>query len=239
MTVVQVGDIAVEVVHKRIKHLHLYVKPPEGKVVVSAPMMVPDERIALFVRENLGWVMKKREAIQGQNRVPPRKWVSGESVYIWGEQYFLEVKKSPERKYAVRFSGRTMELEVPPTSTCRSRDAFMDGWYREELMREAPKALAKWADITGLKANEFVVQRMKRCWGTCAPATAKVRLNLMLAKRDKEALDYVALHELCHLKYRSHGPRFKALLDKYLPNWREVRKRLNAAPIDWRVEDGD
>lgn len=229
---IKVGEIEVRILRKKIKHLHLYVRPPNGEVAVSAPMSAADETIRLFVEDNLSWVLKKRREVAEQPRLPARKWVSGESVYIWGEQYFLTVVKSLNRKYALRFSGNLMEMEVPPLSTTKGREAFMDGWYRGELLPEAEKIAAKWAKVTGLKANEIVIQKMTRCWGTCQPQKGKIRLNPMLARRPKEALDYVVLHELCHLKYKNHGENFKALLSKYLPTWREVRKRMKAAPLD-------
>lgn len=229
---IRVGEIEVRILRKKIKHLHLYVRPPNGEVAVSAPISATEENIRLFVEDNLGWVLKKRREVTEQPRLPERKWVSGESVYIWGEQYFLTVKKSLNRKYALRFSGNLMEMEVPPLSTTKGREAFIDGWYRSQLLPEAERIAAKWAEATGLEASEIVLQRMTRCWGTCQPTRRKIRLNVLLARRPKEALDYVVLHELCHLKYKDHGEKFKALLDKYLPAWREIRTRMKAFPLD-------
>lgn len=229
----RVGEIDVAIVRKKIKHLHLYVKPPNGEVTVSAPIVTTDENVRLFVEENLGWVVRKRREVTEQPRLPERQWVSGETVFVWGERYFLTVIRSLNRQYAVRFSGNQMELEVPPLSTAKSREAFMADWYRTELMSEAVRVANRWAEKTGLRANEIVVQKMTRCWGTCLPSKAKIRLNLLLARRKREALEYVVLHELCHLKYKKHGEAFKALVTKYLPNWREVRKRMNEAPLDF------
>lgn len=228
----RVGEIEVDVVRKKIKHLHLYVKPPNGAVSVSVPLATTDETIRLFVEDNMGWVVKKRRAVAAQPRLPERKWVSGETVFLWGERYFLTVNRSLGRQYAVRFSGDRMELDVPPLSTPRSREAFMADWYRAQLKPVAEAIAEKWACITGLEAKEVVIQKMSRCWGTCAPAKARIRLNLLLARRPKEATEYVVLHELCHLKYKAHNDAFNALLTRYMPSWKEVRKRMNEAPLD-------
>lgn len=235
----RVGEIDVAVVRKKIKHLHLYVKPPNGDVVVSAPIETTDENVRLFVEESMGWVVRKRREVSEQPRLPERQWVSGETVFVWGERYFLSVIRSLSRQYAVRFSGNRMELEVPPLSTAKSREAFMSDWYRAQLVPEALRVADRWGEVTGLKAKEVVVQKMTRCWGTCLPSKAKIRLNLLLARRSKEALEYVVLHELCHLKYRNHGDAFKALVTKYMPNWREVRKRMNEAPLDFIAEEDE
>lgn len=232
----RVGGLAVEVARKRIKHLHLYVRPPDGDVSVSAPLSATDENIRLFVEENMGWVMKKRRDVAEQPRLPERRWVSGETVFVWGERYFLTVNRTMNRQYAVRFSGNRMELDVPPLSSSRTREEFMAGWYRALLKPVAAQVAEKWAEVTGLEAKEIVIRKMTRCWGTCTPGKARVGLNLLLARRPKEAVEYVVLHELCHLKHKNHGAAFKALLTKYMPNWKDVRKRMNEAPLDCIVE---
>ena len=233
----RIGEIDVEIVRKKIKHFHLYVKPPYGEVSVSVPLATTDENIRIFVEENIGWVVKKRQEVAEQPRLPKRKWVSGETVFVWGERYFLTVNRSLGRQYTVRLSGNRMELDVPPLSTSRSREAFMAEWYRNQLYPVAEEITHKWSKITGFNAEEVIIQKMTRCWGTCSIANARIRLNLLLARQPKEALEYIVLHELCHLRYKNHNKAFVALLDKYMPNWRDVKKRLREAPLDCIVEN--
>lgn len=230
---ISIGDIEVDIFLKKIKNMHLYVKPADGRVSVSAPLNTKVESIALFVRKNYAWVMKHREAIQNQLRESPRRYVNGETHYLWGEQYFLTVKMSGTRSWGeISFSGNEMTLVVPKTSTDKSRHAYVTDWYRQILNREIAERLPYWERITGLKSRDYVIQKMVRSWGTCNSKKGLIRLNLQLVKKPKVALDYVIIHELCHLKVQNHGKKFVALLDRFFPNWREVRKRLNATLID-------
>lgn len=229
---ISVEDIEVDVFLKKIKNMHLYVKPADGRVSVSAPMNAKTESIALFVRKNYAWVMKQRKAIQDQPRESPRRYVSGETHYLWGEQYFLTVKSQGVRSWGgIVLSGDEMTLVAPEASTVRSRGEYVTEWYRRILNREIAARLPYWERVTGLHAQDFVIQQMVRSWGTCNPQKGLVRFNLQLVKKPKEALDYVIVHELCHFKYRSHGPMFRRLLDRFMPNWRDVRRQLNASQV--------
>ena len=233
---VKVGEIEVEVVCKKIKHMHLYVQPPDGKVLVTAPESVTPESATFFVRDNFGWVLKQREAFLSQRRQPPREYVSGETYYVWGRQCFLTVKKQ-KGWGGVKISGQDLTMLAPEESTVKSRGAYMDEWYRRILADELVRILPVWEKKTGLVARRFDIAKMSRSWGSCLPKKGLVRFNLQLARKPKEALAYVVLHELCHLKVNNHGKAFVAMLDEYMPNWREVRARLNDAPLDFVLEE--
>lgn len=225
---IKVENIEVEVLLKKIKNMHLYVKPADGRVSVSAPMDTKEESVALFVRKNFGWVMRQRRAIQSQPRESPREYVDGETYYLWGEQYFLKVEsKGVKRWGGIRFSGNEMILIAPEASSVKTRGEYVEEWYRRILVVEIRERLPRWERVTGFSTDRFTVQKMTRSWGICAKERGLVRFNLQLAKKPKEALDYVIVHELCHFKYRTHGPRFQALLDRFMPNWRDVRQKLN------------
>lgn len=233
---VKVNEVEVEVVCKKIKHMHLYVRPPDGKVVVTAPESVSAQSATFFVRENFGWVLKQRRAFQSQRRQTLREYVSGETHYLWGKQFFLTLKKQ-KGWGGITISGQNMTMLAPEESTIKSRGAYMDEWYRRVLADELDKILPMWEEKTGLWANHFDIAKMNRSWGSCLPKRGRVRFNLQLARKPKEALAYVVLHELCHLKVNNHGKEFVAMLDKYMPNWREVRARLNDAPLDFVIEN--
>jgi len=233
---IRVGDIDVEVVCKNIKHMHLYVQPPDGKVVVTAPVSVTDQSAAFFVRENFGWILKQRRAFQSQRRQTPREYISGETHYVWGRQCFLTVKKQ-KGWGGIRISGQNLTMFAPEESSVKSRGAYMDEWYRRLLADELSRLLPVWEEKTGLWAERFDISKMNRSWGSCLPMKGRVRFNLQLARKPKEALAYVVLHELCHFKVNNHGKQFIALLDQHMPNWREVRARLNDAPLDFVLDD--
>ena len=126
--------------------MHLYVKPPEGRVEVSAPMTLSDESIELFVRTKLGWIRKQQEKFRVQPRQGEREYVSGETLYVWGRQYFLQVEHSYKGNSLVLDGDRAI-LTVRKESTVKQREAFVNEWYRGLLKAEVEKYLSKYPDI--------------------------------------------------------------------------------------------
>lgn len=227
-----VSNISVEVIRKNIKNMHLSVLPPDGRVRVSAPTQLTDEAITMFVRTKLGWIKKQQEKFQQQPRQSERQYVSGETLYVWGKQYFLQVEYSYKGN-ALTLSGDKAILTVRKESSPKQRESFVNEWYRNLLKQEVAKYLPKWEKTTGLYCSSWQSKYMTTKWGTCNPTSKKIWLNLQLAKKPIECLEYVILHELAHLKVHNHGPEFTAILDQYMPYWREHKRRLNDSALDY------
>lgn len=227
-----ISNIPIEVVRKNIKNMHLAVLPPDGKVRVSAPETISDEAIAMFVRTKLGWVKKQQEVFQQQPRQSKRQYISGETLYVWGRQYFLQVEYSYKGNSLI-LQGNKAILTVRKESTSKQRETFVNEWYRTQLKAEVEKFLPKWEKITGLYCSKWQSKYMTTKWGTCNTATRKIWLNLQLAKKPVECLEYVILHELAHLKVKNHGPEFVAILDQHMPYWQERKKLLNESKLDY------
>lgn len=129
-----------------------------------------------------------------------------------------------------------MILSVRPGSDDERRQEVVDAWYRDELKHAAQPLIAKWEPRLGVKASRLFVQRMKTKWGSCNPATRSIRLNTELAKKPRECLEYLVVHELAHLLEPTHNARFVALMDRYMPKWQHYRQVLNRLPVrheDW------
>jgi predicted metal-dependent hydrolase len=122
--------------------------------------------------------------------------------------------------------NETMRLTVSPGTTTENRRLVVDSWYRQQLKGVIPELLEKWQPITGKRVNSWGVKRMKTRWGSCNITEARIWLNLELARRPLECLEYVLVHELVHLHERYHNQNFKRLMDRFLPGWRERRDRL-------------
>ena len=227
-----VSNISVEVIRKNIKNMHLAVLPPDGRVRVSAPTQLTDEAITMFVRTKLGWIKKQQEKFQQQPRQSERQYVSGETLYVWGKQYFLQMEYSYKGN-ALTLSGDKAILTVRKESNPKQRGSFVNEWYRSLLKQEVAKYLPKWEKTTGLYCSSWQSKYMTTKWGTCNPTSKKIWLNVQLAKKPIECLEYVILHELAHLKVHNHGPEFTAILDQYMPYWRDHRRRLNDSTLDY------
>ena len=221
-----IDGIPMELQRKNIKNLHLYVLPPDGRVRISAPMRLSKERIAEFVESKLDWIRNQQARLAEQPHSPARKYESGDTVYLFGKPCLLSVEYT-SGKCSVRLDGGHVLLTVRPDSTFEQREAVVNEWYRGLLKERIGLRLPEWEEVTGLYCNSWQTKNMKTRWGTCNTGTKKIWLNLQLAKKPPECLDYVILHELAHLKIPNHGKEFEALLDRYMPDWRERRKILN------------
>ena len=230
-----ISDISVEIIKKDIKNLHLAVLPPNGKVRVSAPLRLSDESIELFVRTKLSWIRKQQEKFALQPRQSQRQFVSGETLYVWGKPYYLQVVYSYKGN-SLELSGDKAVLTVRKESTVKQRESYVNEWYRELLKVEIQKLLPKWERITNLYCSDWQTKYMTTKWGTCNTETGKVWFNLQLAKKPVECLEYVIMHELAHLKVKTHNDEFVSILDKYMPYWREIKKQLNDSKLDF-MED--
>jgi predicted metal-dependent hydrolase len=226
-----VSDIQIEVFKKNIKHMHLYVKPPNGTVTVSAPLSMSDETIERFVRTKASWIKNQVAKFDSQPRQSEREYVSGETLYVWGQQYILKVEYGNKNNLVL--IGNRAVLTVRKESTAKQCENYVREWYRGLLKTKIEKVLPKWEKITGLKATSFQTKYMTSRWGTCNIKTGKIWLNLQLAKKTPECLDYVILHELAHFIEKNHNDRFIAVMDKYMPLWREMKSKLNGQTLDY------
>lgn len=233
---IQVGGVSVEVVRKAIKHLHVGVYPPAGRVRVAAPRRMDDEAVRVAVASRLGWIRRQQKAFAGQDRQSKREMVSGESHYFQGRRYLLHVRES-SGKPEVRLVGRaSMELCVPVGFNQAQRDALLQRWYRRQLRALLPPLLEKWEPRIGKTASEIRIRKMKTRWGSCNAAARRVWLNLELIKKPVSCLEYVLVHELVHLHERHHNDRFLKRMESLMPGWRTYRDELNRAPLaheDW------
>ena len=233
----EVSGITVQVVRKDIKNLHLGVHPPEGHVRVAVPFHVSDERVRLAVIDKLSWIKRQQAEFREQPRQSEREMVAGESHYLWGRQYRLEVIERPgKHRVEVRGNNRLL-LHVSPAASLETRQRVFTEWYRQQLKDCLPKLLAKWQKKIAVTPNDWGVKKMKTKWGSCNIEAKRIWLNLELAKKPPECLEYILVHELVHLLERKHNERFKGYMDQFMPNWRIHRETLNTSPLayeEWK-----
>ena len=227
-----ISGIPIDIHKKNIKNMHLQIKPPNGQVVISAPLSMDDKAIEVYARTNLGWIKKQIEKFQQQPRSAKRQYVSGETMYIWGKQYYLSFVPD-SRKNSFKIQGNSIVLSMRKNSTVKQREKYIREQYRRLLKGEIEKILPKWEQITGLHCESWQIKYMITRWGTCNTEKKKLWFNLQLAQKPVECLEYVILHELIHLKERTHNSIFIAYMDMYMKNWRDVRKELNDLRLDY------
>jgi predicted metal-dependent hydrolase len=230
VTQLKLGDLAVDVVLKDIKNVHLSVHPPTGRVRIAAPPRMSLDNLRLFAISKLGWIKKQQKKLREQERETPREYLDRESHYVWGKRYLLKVVEE-DAVPRVELKHSTMILRVRPGTTDETKQATVARWYREQIKAAVPALLAKWEPMVGVTVERVFVQKMKTKWGSCNPGTRSIRLNTDLAKKPAQCLEYIVVHELVHLLERRHNDRFTALMDAHLSHWRQFRKLLNTAPL--------
>ena len=224
------GDIAVDVILKDIKNIHLSVLPPLGKVRIAAPQRMDLDTIRVFAITKLAWIKSQQKKLREQQRETPREYLDRESHYVWGKRYLLRVVEA-DAAPAVELRHNKMILQVRPETSSEKRQTILDGWYREQLKATAPALIAKWEGLMGVTMGKLFVQKMKTRWGSCSPVPGNIRLNTDLAKKPLQCLEYIVAHELAHLLERHHNERFAALMDVHMPQWRQYREILNGLPL--------
>ena len=235
VTQLQLGEIAVEVVLKDIKNIHLSVYPPAGKVRISAPSRMTLDTVRVFAISKLGWIKQQQEKLRGQERETPREYLDRESHFVWGKRYLLKVTEC-DATPSVELKHSRMFLRLRPATSSDKKQAVVEAWYREQIRKAVPSLIAKWEPVMGVKVEKFFVQKMKTKWGSCNSASKSIRLNTDLAKKPPQCLEYIVVHEMVHLVVRHHNEQFSKLMDKCLPGWRLLRQILNNSPLahtDW------
>ena len=235
-TSIMLGTIAVEVVLKDIKNIHLSVYPPEGAVRIAAPRRTKLDTLRVFAISKLAWIKQQQRKLREQARQTPREHVDRETHYVWGKRYQLAMRDA-EAAPTVTLKHTRMVLQVRPGATAETRQEVVAHWYREQIRAALPTLLATWEARIGVRAGQVFVQKMKTKWGSCNPGSGNIRLNTDLAKKLPQCLEYIVVHELVHLLERNHTERFSALMDGFLPNWRVCREELNSGILGYEVWD--
>ncbi len=163
--------------------------------------------------------------------------VSGESHYVLGWRYRLRVVASSGPGRVVLRHRSILELHVRRDLDAMERERVLRHWYRMRLRELIPPLLTKWEVVLGVYAVGWGIKKMKTKWGSCSLAAGRIWLNLELAKKPVQCLEYLIVHELAHLIEPHHNDRFASIMDTHLPAWRVARAELNRAPLaheEWK-----
>jgi len=221
--------IPVEVEFRNVKIMRLTVYPPDGRVRIVAPPGTSREDIKKFAASKIAWIQKKREKFLNHSKLTV-SLQNHSTVFVWGDPYELEIierKGNPK----IVLEGGTMKMYVRPGSTKAKRQEILDRLYGKILKDAAFPVIRVWEGRIGVEVKKLYVRKMKTHWGSCNSTRQTLRLNSELAKRKRECLEYVIVHEMLHIIEKSHNRKFYSLLNKYLPEWKVIRKRMNAGEL--------
>ncbi|MFA5510377.1 MAG: M48 family metallopeptidase [Candidatus Cloacimonetes bacterium] len=224
---ITIADYKIDIVRKRIKNLNLSVFPNTGRIRLSAPIHLDDESIRQYITSKLAWIQKHLTQAQPVQQPPPQEYIIGTSIYLEGKRYLLNIiPNSNINRILLRDDGY-IDLFTKSHTSANQRALLIKEWHRARLRARIEPLIAKWQEIIGVQAKQWAIKQMKTRWGTCNISAKRIWINLELAKKPDESLEYIIVHELMHLLERQHNARFKALMDQYLPDWRSRKERLN------------
>ncbi|QES91835.1 M48 family metallopeptidase [Empedobacter brevis] len=224
------NDLEVELSFKDIKNVHLRVHPPFGRVTLSAPKDMDIEHLRVFVSTKLGWIRKEKKKFLSQQREPEYLYITNESHYFFGKRYLLKITPT-DKKSKVILHHNKIEILI---SDINNKDLIrkkMYQWYRQQLKKFLSERIEYFKDKMNVSPESFGIRKVKTKWGSCNDVSKTIWFNIELVKKPKECIDYIVVHELVHLKERSHNKNFILLMNKYYPNWQLRKKQLNELPI--------
>ncbi len=221
----------VEVVRKTIKNLHLGVYPPHGRVRVAAPLAVSEDAVRLAVISRLGWIKRQKAKFEAQSRQSRREMIRGESHYFQGRRYRLNIVEHQGAGKVELQKKTVMDIYVRSGCDAAQREKVLQRWYRAQLRTMIPPLLEIWGKKIGVEVTAWGIKKMKTKWGGCSTASRRIWLNLELAKKPVQCLEYIIVHELVHLLERHHNDHFAAYMDSFMPKWKFIREELNKGPL--------
>lgn len=201
---------------------------PDARVLVDAPDTAPLVDVLTAVKKRVRWISQHVHAARTRlAHVLPREYVSGESLHYLGRRYRLKIVNDADAKTEARMRGAFITVTTPEHTRTSVR-AVLDSWYRQrarEVFADRLAAMAaplRWVKQLPPTRLQFMTVQ----WGSCSPS-GRITLNPLLVKTPRECIDYVLLHELCHLLHHNHSPQFYRTLDRHMPNWRAVKEKLD------------
>ena len=223
--------ISYELTFSHRKRLAINVHP-DKTVSVDAPDDKPLDDVLKRVQKRADWILRQIDYFDQFSPLPPdRRYVSGETHLYLGRQYRLKVVEgNPEQ---VKLKGRYFWVHTKDKSDSERVKKLMLDWYRHHAKKLLLKRLQGCYSVArrvGVQYPTVQFRRMKKRWGSCS-SSGKVLLNTELAKAPVHCIDYVIMHELCHLKVPQHGPEFYKLISKLIPDWERRKERLESVVI--------
>lgn len=224
------AGIVIHIQRKEIKNLYIRLSPDDGSVMVSAPRNMKEATLRNILAGRMAWIEKRQKRYQ---KAIETKLQNGddEAYWLWGKKYHLEIVTGALQSKILPVSPSRLQMHRAIAPPVEKKEKWLALWFREQLEQAIPDLATRWEKIIGVKVAVWRVKTMKTLWGSCNVRARRIWLNSELVKRPPECLEYVVVHEMVHLLEASHNRRFYGFMDRFLPDWKERRRRLNRFPI--------
>jgi predicted metal-dependent hydrolase len=231
---IQYGSVQIDfsLTYSRRKTLAIQVAP-DGSVTIKAPVGCPMETIQAILQKRAAWILRQQQKFKTYARPAPqpRQYINGELHRYLGQSYSLRLEAGQLEHVELR--GDALVVYMRDTQDTTRSAQLIDRWYRKQVakvLKERMAACFPRVQAWGVQYPELGFRTMKTRWGSCR-ANGRMTFNIRLVQVEPDLIDYVVLHELCHLRELNHSKAFYALMDQVLPDWRKRRERLNKSVI--------
>lgn len=215
-------NLEYELVRSKIKNMYILIR--NGKVIVKAPNNISENRIKDFINSKEDWINKKLKEFEKKS-FKEKSYVSGEVFKILGNDYILNIEYGDFEKASVNLDNGYINICVSENcETAKIKELIEKMYYKIALMI-VDKSVNMWKNILKIAPDVVVIKKLKTAWGKCN-SKRKITINPDLMKYEQRVIDYVVLHEFCHLRYMNHSKDFWNMVGKFMPNYKDLKKEL-------------
>jgi len=223
--------IPYQLTRKSRKHIRILVAP-DLTVRVSAPPRAKDEQIAQILKQKAHWIARKLDAVKNFHPLPaPKEYISGETFCYLGRQYRLKVAKG--EKAPAKLKGKFLNVTVPDKQDRDAVKKVVESWYKQRAEQTVLRYLDKCMNVTerhGIPTAALTLRKMRTRWGSCS-SKGRITINTNLIQAPVHCIEYVIMHELCHLKHHNHSKAFYKLLTQCMPDWQKRKEALHKVVV--------
>ncbi len=226
---INIGNIQCQVIRERIKNTYIHIK--NSNIIVTTSTNISDEALKKLLFDKRDWIEQKLKKQQTSKRNINYK--NGDTIYVLGKPYILSIIYENIKRNYISLDGNNLNCHINVNLTDLNDEdkkdiikKMIEKYYRYIALQEVPSAMEDLQERTGLHPLECNIKNLKATWGICS-SKKKISINLNLMAYSRHTIEYVCLHELCHLKYMNHSKNFWNLVEYYMPDYKEAKKELN------------
>lgn len=214
---------------KAYKNIRIRVIPPHGDLAATCPEYISDKMIKAFVKKNIDQIKKTIAQQEKAYGHLIQSYEEGSTCRVFGKDYKLRLEKSQNN--SVYIKDENLFIKLKDVDSIEERKKHLDSFLRKILREKTELVIGKYEKEMELKVSGFTIRKMKTKWGSCNIDKKHININLDLVRHKIEVLEYIVVHELCHLREAGHGKKFYELVEKYYPDYKRVEAYLDSQMI--------
>ncbi len=218
------GRFRIEIKQKKIKHIYFRVYPSDKRIVVSAPCQLSSRELEQAILSKRQWLLKQINRPVRQKE--STRYLAHDTAWFKGKPYPIRLYKTKSRAPSVMSAHDHIGLYLKAPKGNGQILAIIENWLRTQLYRDIGVLVEKWTPQMGVRVFEYRIRKMRTRWGSCNIKARRIWLNFALIHLPVQYLEYVVVHEMVHLLERKHNHRFEKFMDRFVPNWRQLKQQM-------------